>query len=74
MEFLTPQFVSTVGVPTVICLYTMFELNKSVKSLTEAINTFKEEVKKRDEKQAEKIEKVEHEIMELKFKIRSDIQ
>ena len=69
MEFLTPQFVSSVGIPTVICLYTLFELNKSVKNLTDAINKFKDEIKERDEKQIARFEKIEHEIMELKFNL-----
>ena len=69
MDFLTPQFVSSVGIPTVICLYTLFELNKSVKHLTDAINEFKDKIKERDEIQRIRFETIEHEIMELKYKI-----
>ncbi len=39
MDFLSPQFASTVGVPAIICLDTLREVRSSLDKLTDAINS-----------------------------------
>ena len=60
------------GIPAALCFYTMFKLNGTVKELTDAVNAFKDETKKINEKQTEKIEKIEHDVLELKYRLGAD--
>lgn len=61
MEELLLKAVGNIGVPAVICLYTLFGVNKTLKELTDAINQMSVDVKKIDD--------LEREIEELKFKV-----
>jgi len=61
MEELILKAVGNIGVPAVICLYTLFGVNKALKELTDAINRMSADVRKIDD--------LEREIEELKFKI-----
>ncbi len=60
--FFTPQFVSTVGVPAIICLYTLREVRCSLDKLTAAIN-------KLGEDHTKEISALKDDVKELKFKI-----
>ena len=60
--FFTPQFVSTVGVPAIICLYTLREVRGSLDKLTAAIN-------KLGENHTKEIAALKDELKELRFKI-----
>lgn len=53
---LTP-LIGNVGVPAIICLYTLFELNKSMKTLAAAIQELTTDLKQRVEKIEQKISK-----------------
>ena len=59
-EFIA-QIISNIGVPAAICFYTLFGVNKTLKELTDAINRMSADVKK--------INDLEREIEELKFKV-----
>lgn len=60
--FLTPQFVSTVGVPAIICLYTLREVRSSLDKLTLAIN-------KLGENHSKEIASLKDEVRELKSNV-----
>lgn len=62
------SIVSDIGVPAIVCLYTLFGVNKTLrkqdvtlKALTDAINSLSVEVKK--------IEKLESQTRELSYKV-----
>ena len=61
MEEFIAQIISNIGVPAAICFYTLFGVNKTLKELTDAINRMSADVKK--------INDLEREIEELKFKV-----
>ncbi len=69
MDFLSPEFFSTVGFPAAICVYTLFGVNKTMKELTIAINQLTTDINKREIEQAEQLEKLEDEVKALKFKV-----
>ena len=61
MEELLLKAIGNIGVPAVICLYTLFGVNKTLKELTDAINRMANDIQKFDD--------LEREIKELKFKV-----
>lgn len=56
------QILGNVGVPAAICFYTLFRVNHTLKDLTDAINKLSSDNDRR-------LDKVESEIRELRFKI-----
>lgn len=68
-EFFTPQFVTTVGFPAAICIYTLFGVNKTLKELTGAINTLTNDVDKRGERQSQDIANLRDELKEVKYQV-----
>ena len=69
MDFLSPEFFSTVGFPAAICAYTLFGVNKTMKELTIAINQLTADINKRETEQTQKLEKLEDEVKALKFRV-----
>ena len=63
-NFFTPQFVSTVGVPAIICLYTLREVRGSLDKLTAAIN-------KLGEDHTKEISALKDDVKELKYNVNS---
>ena len=55
------SLVSDIGIPAIICLYTLFGVNKTLKDLTDAIKDLTVDVKK--------IEKLESQTRELAYKV-----
>lgn len=51
---LTP-LIGNVGVPAVICLYTLFEVNKNVKKLTDSVDRLTKSLEPRIEKIEQKL-------------------
>lgn len=41
------NLLGSIGVPTTICLYTLYEVNRSLKELTRAINQLMQDIDKR---------------------------
>ena len=68
MEELMLKAIGNVGVPAVICLYTLFGVNKTLKELTDAINKMAADVQKvkeldnRTHELSYKIEKLQNEL------------
>ena len=60
MEELILKAVGNIGVPAVICLYTLFGVNKTLKELTDAINKMSSDV--------QKIKELENQTRELSYK------
>lgn len=50
--------ISNIGVPAVICLYTLFGVNKSLKDLTNAIDRLSSEVDKRITKLEDAVDEI----------------
>lgn len=69
MDFLTPEFFRDMGFPAVVCLYTLFAVNRSQKELAMAINELTSEVRKRGIEEDRRLEKLEDEIKALKFRV-----
>ena len=69
MDWLSPEFFSAMGFPAVVCLYTLFAVNRSQKELTIAINELTSEVRKRGIEEDRRLEKLEDEIKALKFRV-----
>lgn len=61
MEELMLKAIGNVGVPAVICLYTLFGVNKTLKELTDAINKMAADV--------QKIKELDNRTHELSYKI-----
>lgn len=61
-EELITHVIGNVGVPAAICFYTLFRVNNTLKDLTDAINRLSTDNDRR-------LDKVESEIRELRFKI-----
>lgn len=51
--------VGNIGVPAALCFYTLFEVNKSMKKLTEAVDTLTKNLVPRVEKLENKVYKEE---------------
>lgn len=69
MEEMILRGVSQFGFPAVVCFYTLFCVNKSMKDLTTAINKLTNDIDKRESEQTNKIETLEVQINELKFRV-----
>lgn len=69
MDFLSPEFFSTVGFPAAICAYTLFGVNKTMKELTTAINKLTTDINNREIEQTQKLDKLEDEVKALKFRV-----
>ena len=69
MDWLSPEFFSTMGFPSVVCLYTLFAVNRSQKELTIAINELTSEVRKRGIEEERRLEKLEDEVKALSFRV-----
>lgn len=61
MEELMLKAIGNVGVPAVICLYTLFGVNKTLKELTDAINKMAVDI--------QKIKDLENRTHELSYKL-----
>ena len=61
MEELMLKAIGNVGVPAVICLYTLFGVNKTLKELTDAINKMAADV--------QKIKELDNRTHELSYKV-----
>ena len=61
MEELILKAVGNIGVPAVICLYTLFGVNKTLKELTDAINKMSTDV--------QKIKELENQSREMSYKL-----
>lgn len=61
MEIITAlaPLVGNIGVPAALCFYTLFEVNKSMKKLTEAVDTLTKNLVPRVEKLENKVYKEE---------------
>lgn len=61
MEIITAlaPLAGNIGVPAVLCFYTLFEVNKSMKKLTEAVDTLTKNLVPRVEKLENKVYKEE---------------
>jgi hypothetical protein len=68
-EIFTTQFVTTVGFPAAICIYTLFGVNQTLKDLTGAINKLTNDVDKRGEKQSQEISNLRDELKEVKYQL-----
>lgn len=60
--FLTPQFVGTIGVPAIICLYTLREVKTSLDRLTEVIG-------KLGENHTKDITELKSAVQELRYQV-----
>ena len=68
-EIFTTNFITTVGFPAAICIYTLFGVNKTLKELTDAINKLTTDVDKRGEKQEHEISNLRDELKEVKYQL-----
>lgn len=48
-EFLIHMF-SNIGIPTALCFYTLFEVNKNVKRLTDAVDRLERRIERLEDK------------------------
>lgn len=48
-EFLINLF-SNIGIPTALCFYTLFEVNKNVKRLTDAVDRLERRIERLEDK------------------------
>lgn len=67
-EFIV-NLLSNIGVPAAVCFYTLFGVNKTLKELTAAINKQTAEFDRRAVEQSQKIDRLEHQVHELTFKV-----
>lgn len=73
-SFLTPQFVGTIGVPAIICLYTLVEVKHSLDKLTLAISKLNENHSKEIADLKASIQEIRYQVAFLQNKVRSDSQ
>lgn len=60
-EFLT-NILGNIGIPAALCFYTLFEVNKNLKKLSDSIDRLANDVDKR-------LDKMENTVAELNFKV-----
>ncbi|MBR1397725.1 MAG: YvrJ family protein [Selenomonadaceae bacterium] len=60
---------SSLGFPAAICLYLLMRVNKTLENLTNAINNLNKDVEKHEEEQSRRLERLEEDVKELKFKV-----
>ena len=63
------KLLENVGVPAVICCYTLYGVNKTLKELTCAINKLTNDVDRREAEQSHEIAKLKDKVHELSFKV-----
>lgn len=68
-SFFTPQFISSVGLPGVICILTIFCVGKTNQELKTAIDALTQEIKTSNIEQKNKINNLETDIKELKSNV-----
>ena len=49
-EELIAKMLANVGVPTAVCFYTLFEVNKNIKRLTEAVDRLEKRIERLEER------------------------
>lgn len=67
--FFTPEFITSVGLPGFICILTIVCVGKTNLDLNIAINALTKEIKTSNDEQKKKLESLEDEVKELKFKM-----
>ncbi len=68
-EDMVLKLIGNIGVPAVICLYTLYGVNKTLKELTGAINKLTTDVDKRVDEQSRVIETLKDQVRELSDKV-----
>lgn len=63
------ELIGNVGVPAVICIYTLWGVNKTLKELTGAINKLASDVDRREDEQSKEIGALKDKVHELTFKV-----
>lgn len=63
------EFITTVGLPGFICILTIVCVGKTNQDLKIAINALTKEIKDSNDEQKKKLENLEDEVKELKFKM-----
>lgn len=70
-----------VGIPTAVCFYTLFGVNKTLKKqdetlkvLTDVIKDLGKDVERREVEQSSKIERLEREVHQLSYKVENILQ
>ena len=69
--FVTPEFITSVGLPGFICILTIICVGKTNQELKIAINALTKEIKESNDEQKKKLDDLEDEVKELKFKMNS---
>lgn len=69
MEEMILNALSSLGFPAAICLYLLMRVNKTLENLTNAINNLNKDVEKHEEEQSRRLERLEEDVKELKFKV-----
>lgn len=68
-HLLTSQFISSVGLPGLICIIVIFCVGKTNKELKDAIDALTQEIKTSNIEQKNKIGNLENDIRELKSNV-----
>ncbi len=66
-EELIIKLLSNIGVPAALCFYTLFEVNKNVKRLSESIDRLANDIDRR-------LDKLEDKTQELSFQVKNLIK
>ena len=69
MEEMILNALSSLGFPAALWLYLLMRRNRTMENLTDAINNLNRDVEKREAEQTRKLEKLEEEVKELKYKV-----
>lgn len=63
------RLIGNIGVPAVVCLYTLYGVNKTLKELSDAINKQTLEIERRESEQSKEIGDLKSKVSELAFKV-----
>ena len=63
------RLIGNIGVPAVVCLYTLYGVNKTLKELSDAINKQTLEIERRESEQSKAIGDLQSKVSELTFKV-----
>ena len=63
------RLIGNIGVPAVVCLYTLYGVNKMLKELSDAINKQTLEIERRESEQSKEIGDLKSKVSELAFKV-----
>lgn len=63
------KLIGNIGVPAVVCLYTLYGVNKTLKELSNAINKQTLEIERRESEQSKEISDLKGKVSELAFKV-----